>query len=64
MGMGGKTKGLGLKDKAVLFAAVVLLANTNFRAQMQADVLPFKGILHGNSSCMVSEMWVYARERF
>ena len=64
MGMGGKKKGLGLKDKAVLFVAVVLLANTNFRAQMQADVLPFKGILHGNSSCMVSEMWGYAREIF
>jgi len=29
------------------FAAGVLLANTNFRAQIQADVLPFKGILLG-----------------
>jgi voltage-gated potassium channel Kch len=29
------------------FAAGILLANTNYRAQIQADILPFKGILLG-----------------
>lgn len=47
VGMGTVAKGLGLTDTAGAFAAGVLLANTNFRAQIQADVLPFKGILLG-----------------
>lgn len=47
VGMGTAAKGLGLTDTAGAFAAGVLLANTNFRAQIQADVLPFKGILLG-----------------
>eukprot|EP00578_Thalassiosira_sp_NH16_P003639 CAMPEP_0181136308 /NCGR_PEP_ID=MMETSP1071-20121207/33111_1 /TAXON_ID=35127 /ORGANISM="Thalassiosira sp., Strain NH16" /LENGTH=681 /DNA_ID=CAMNT_0023223003 /DNA_START=356 /DNA_END=2401 /DNA_ORIENTATION=+ len=47
VGMGAVAKGLGLTDTAGAFAAGVLLANTNFRAQIQADVLPFKGILLG-----------------
>ena len=47
VGMGMVAKGLGLTDTAGAFAAGVLLANTNFRAQIQADVLPFKGILLG-----------------
>ena len=47
VGMGMVAKGLGLTDKAGAFTAEVLLANTNFRAQIQADVLPFKGILLG-----------------
>jgi len=47
VGMGAAAKGLGLTDTAGAFAAGILLANTNFRAQIQADVLPFKGILLG-----------------
>ena len=45
--MGAIAKSLGLTDTAGAFAAGVLLANTNYRAQIQADVLPFKGILLG-----------------
>jgi Kef-type K+ transport system membrane component KefB len=47
VGMGVIAKSLGLTDTAGAFAAGVLLANTNFRAQIQADILPFKGILLG-----------------
>jgi Kef-type K+ transport system membrane component KefB len=47
VGMGAVAQSLGLTDTAGAFAAGVLLANTNFRAQIQADVLPFKGILLG-----------------
>ena len=36
-----------MTDTAGAFAAGVLLANTNYRAQVQADILPFKGILLG-----------------
>jgi Kef-type K+ transport system membrane component KefB/voltage-gated potassium channel Kch len=46
-GMGIIAKFFGLTDTAGAFAAGVLLANTNYRAQIQADVLPFKGILLG-----------------
>lgn len=46
-GMGAVAKSLGLTDTAGAFAAGVLLANTNYRAQIQADILPFKGILLG-----------------
>jgi hypothetical protein len=45
--MGEIAKTLGLTDTAGAFAAGVLLANTNYRAQIQADILPFKGILLG-----------------
>jgi len=47
VGMGTIAKSLGLTDTAGAFAAGVLLANTNYRAQIQADILPFKGILLG-----------------
>ena len=47
VGVGEIAKGLGLTDTAGAFAAGVLLANTNYRAQIQADILPFKGILLG-----------------
>lgn len=47
VGMGAIAKSLGLTDTAGAFAAGILLANTNFRAQIQADILPFKGILLG-----------------
>lgn len=46
-GMGEAAKMLGLTDTAGAFAAGLLLANTNYRAQIQADILPFKGILLG-----------------
>jgi Kef-type K+ transport system membrane component KefB len=48
VGMGSIAKGLGLTDTAGAFAAGVLLANTNYRAQIQADILPFKGVCHGS----------------
>ena len=41
VGMGAIAKGLGLTDTAGAFAAGALLANTNYRAQIQADILPF-----------------------
>ena len=47
VGMGTIAKSLGLTDTAGAFAAGVLLANTNYRAQIQADIKPFKGILLG-----------------
>lgn len=47
VGMGAIAKSLGLTDTAGAFAAGVLLANTNYRAQVQADIVPFKGILLG-----------------
>ncbi|KAL7485253.1 hypothetical protein ACHAW6_010853 [Cyclotella cf. meneghiniana] len=47
VGMGAIAQALGLTNTAGAFAAGVLLANTNFRAQIQADILPFKGILLG-----------------
>ena len=47
VGMGAIATSLGLTDTAGAFAAGVLLANTNYRAQIQADILPFKGILLG-----------------
>jgi len=47
LGMGAIGKNLGLTDTAGAFAAGVLLANSNYRAQIQADILPFKGILLG-----------------
>ena len=47
VGMGSIAKALGLTDTAGAFVAGVLLANTNYRAQIQADILPFKGILLG-----------------
>jgi Kef-type K+ transport system membrane component KefB len=47
VGMGAIAKSLGLTDTVGAFAAGVLLANTNYRAQIQADILPFKGILLG-----------------
>ena len=47
VGIGEIAKGLGLTDTAGAFAAGVLLANTNYRAQIKADILPFTGILLG-----------------
>jgi Kef-type K+ transport system membrane component KefB/voltage-gated potassium channel Kch len=47
VGIGELAKTMGLTDTAGAFAAGVLLANTNYRAQIQADILPFKGILLG-----------------
>ena len=47
VGMGALAQVRGLTDTAGAFAAGVLLANTNLRAQIQADILPFKGILLG-----------------
>jgi len=47
VGMGAIAEQLGLTNTAGAFAAGVLLANTNFRAQIRADIVPFEGILLG-----------------
>ena len=47
VGMGVIAKVFGLTDTAGAFAAGILLANSNYRSQIQADILPFKGILLG-----------------
>ena len=47
VGMGMVAKALGLTDTAGAFAAGVLLANTNFKFEIQASILPFRGILLG-----------------
>ena len=46
-GMGAVAKMLGLTDTAGAFAAGVLLANSNFKYEISASILPFKGILLG-----------------
>lgn len=46
-GMGGLAQMLGLTDTAGAFAAGVLLANSNFKYEIAASILPFKGILLG-----------------
>ena len=47
VGMGTIVQGLGLTNTAGAFAAGVLLANTNYRAQIQTDIRPLEGILLG-----------------
>ena len=46
-GMGAVAKDLGLTDTAGAFAAGVLLANSNYKYEIFASILPFKGILLG-----------------
>jgi Kef-type K+ transport system membrane component KefB/voltage-gated potassium channel Kch len=41
------TQRLGFSDTLGAFAAGVLLAETNYRAQVEADIRPFRGILLG-----------------
>ncbi|XRB18635.1 cation/H+ exchanger domain-containing protein [Pseudoscourfieldia marina] len=41
------TKSLGLSDTLGAFLAGVLLAETSYRAQVEADIRPFKGLLLG-----------------
>jgi Kef-type K+ transport system membrane component KefB len=45
--MGAVAKDLGLTDTAGAFAAGVLLANSNYKYEIFASILPFKGILLG-----------------
>jgi len=47
VGMGIAAEQLGLSSSTGAFAAGVLLAGTNYRAQIQADIRPFEGILLG-----------------
>ena len=47
LGMGIAAEELGLSSSTGAFAAGVLLAGTNYRAQIQADIKPFEGILLG-----------------
>ena len=47
LGMGIAAEELGLSASTGAFAAGVLLAGTNYRAQIQADIRPFEGILLG-----------------
>lgn len=45
--MGIAAEELGLSASTGAFAAGVILAGTNYRAQIQADIRPFEGILLG-----------------
>ena len=47
VGMGQAAENLGLSASTGAFAAGVLLASNRFRAQIQADIKPFEGILLG-----------------
>jgi len=47
VGMGQAVNFLGLSASTGAFAAGVLLAGNRYRAQIQADIKPFKGILLG-----------------
>jgi len=47
IGMGQTADALGLSASTGAFAAGVLLAGNKFRAQIQADIKPFEGILLG-----------------
>ena len=47
VGMGRLAEGLGLSATTGAFAAGVLLAGNRYRAQIQADIRPFEGILLG-----------------
>ncbi|KAL3139834.1 hypothetical protein ABBQ38_004132 [Trebouxia sp. C0009 RCD-2024] len=46
-GAGLLTQKLGLSDTLGAFSAGVLLAETNYRTQVEADIRPFRGILLG-----------------
>ena len=47
LGTGAFTDGLGLSSTLGAFAAGTLLAESNYRTQIEADIQPFKGILLG-----------------
>lgn len=47
IGMGAAAQGLGLSTTTGAFAAGVLLAGSQYRQQIEADILPFEGILLG-----------------
>ena len=47
VGMGVVADGLGLSSTTGAFAAGVLLAESGYRAQIEADIKPFEGILLG-----------------
>ena len=47
VGMGTAASELGLTDTVGAFAAGVLLANTNYKAEIKANLIPFEGILCG-----------------
>ena len=45
--MSGFTQALGLSDTLGAFLAGVLLAETKYRYQIEADIAPFRGLLLG-----------------
>ena len=47
LSMAGFTAGLGLSDTLGAFLAGVLLAETKYRYQIEADIAPFRGLLLG-----------------
>uniref|UniRef100_A0A7R9U8T7 RCK N-terminal domain-containing protein n=1 Tax=Pinguiococcus pyrenoidosus TaxID=172671 RepID=A0A7R9U8T7_9STRA len=47
LGMGKVTSMLGMSDTLGAFAAGALLADTNYKAQVEADIQPFRGLLLG-----------------
>ena len=47
LGMSALTEGFGLSDTLGAFLAGTLLAETRYRHQIEADILPFRGLLLG-----------------
>lgn len=47
LGMGQLTEAIGLSSTLGAFAAGTLLAETNYRTQVEANIAPFRGLLLG-----------------
>ncbi|CAN0324957.1 unnamed protein product, partial [Ectocarpus sp. 4 AP-2014] len=47
LGMGQLTEAIGLSTTLGAFAAGTLLAETNYRTQVEANIAPFRGLLLG-----------------
>ena len=51
VGMGVAAEAVGLSTTTGAFAAGVLLAGSQYRQQIEADIKPFEGILLGAYAC-------------
>lgn len=47
VGVGQLTESIGLSDTLGAFVAGTLLAETNYRTQVEANIAPFRGLLLG-----------------
>ncbi|CAN0336109.1 unnamed protein product [Laminaria digitata] len=47
LGVGQLTQAIGLSSTLGAFAAGTLLAETNYRTQVEANIAPFRGLLLG-----------------